>query len=478
MNSNNQFSSTLCIICNQESDEPLTNVTRGIKTLLESALARKDMRLQEYLQSNPFEISVHNSCRKRFTDLRGKRTNNNGGGDLECGKKLRSSVEATFSWKTMCFLCDKKIESKEQSRQVSTIEIKETLISHCKARCGDEWSMNVEARLCVCNDLVAEEAVYHVYCYNRFSRHKTLNADSAAGRPKNAVLSELFESLCEWLESGSDDELHTLEELRMWMVREYMAVVGSDNKLTESVADDAVYSVKHLKRKLLMRYGDHVFFSFLAGKRNILCFRDMCSYIINEHHERLLHGDNDSERIVKLAGKLIAAQLHELSTNLNSYPTKQDMASDDMKCIPSLLQLLLGILVPNKLKQVGIGQAIVQAAKPRSYISPLLLGLALKFDAQHGSEDLLISLARVGFGVSYDEVVRYKQSVVMSEEPGKSRVTGYPPVFTQWVADNVDHNIRTLDGLNTFHGAGVISVSASPQANVIIPDHVIPRLTR
>jgi hypothetical protein len=136
------------------------------------------------------------------------------------------------------------------------------------------------------------------------------------------------------------------------------------------------------------------------------------------------------------------------------------------------------MLVPNKLKQVGLGQSIVQAVRPHSFIAPLLLGLALKLDAHHGSEDLLMALARVGFSVSYDEVTRYKQSLVMSQVPGESRVRGYPPVFTQWVADNVDHNSRTLDGLNTFHGMGVISVSTSPQVDVIVADRVIPRLKR
>ena len=29
--------------------------------------------------------------------------------------------------------------------------------------------------------------------------------------------------------------------------------------------------------------------------------------------------------------------------------------------------------------------------------------------------------------------------------------------FVQYVADNVDHNIRTLDGHNTFHGMGMIA---------------------
>ena len=29
--------------------------------------------------------------------------------------------------------------------------------------------------------------------------------------------------------------------------------------------------------------------------------------------------------------------------------------------------------------------------------------------------------------------------------------------LVQYVADNVDHNIRTIDGKNTFHGMGIIA---------------------
>ncbi len=32
-----------------------------------------------------------------------------------------------------------------------------------------------------------------------------------------------------------------------------------------------------------------------------------------------------------------------------------------------------------------------------------------------------------------------------------------PGHFVQYVADNVDHNVRTLDGFNTFHGMGIIA---------------------
>ena len=33
--------------------------------------------------------------------------------------------------------------------------------------------------------------------------------------------------------------------------------------------------------------------------------------------------------------------------------------------------------------------------------------------------------------------------------------------FTQWVADNVDHNLRTLDGIGTFYGMNIVVISSS-----------------
>ena len=40
-------------------------------------------------------------------------------------------------------------------------------------------------------------------------------------------------------------------------------------------------------------------------------------------------------------------------------------------------------------------------------------------------------------------------------------IPGFPPgKFVQYVADNVDHDIRTTDGCDTFHGMGSMDVSA------------------
>ena len=47
----------------------------------------------------------------------------------------------------------------------------------------------------------------------------------------------------------------------------------------------------------------------------------------------------------------------------------------------------------------------------------------------------------MGFSVVYDEVNRYKQSVILNECPDNEYLPG---TFTQWVADSVDYNIATL----------------------------------
>ena len=64
----------------------------------------------------------------------------------------------------------------------------------------------------------------------------------------------------------------------------------------------------------------------------------------------------------------------------------------------------------------------------------------------------------LGYSTSYNEVTRFKQnSIVLSNF--EDVLPKYPGSVTRWVADNVDHNICTLNSKNTFHGMGVITVS-------------------
>ena len=111
----------------------------------------------------------------------------------------------------------------------------------------------------------------------------------------------------------------------------------------------------------------------------------------------------------------------------------------------------------DEVKQISLGHSIVQASRPRSVLSPLLFGVGVSLDHVLSSKWLLTMLSKLGYSISPDEVNRYKQSVVQTTETELPQK--HPLCFTQWSADNVDHNVMTLNGLGVFHGMGIISMS-------------------
>jgi len=228
-----------------------------------------------------------------------------------------------------------------------------------------------------------------------------------------------------------------------------------------------VYSSKHLKLKLQERYGEHIYFAEIRGRKNVVCFRDLCSFIISNEwlSQQTKNDDSDKVHFVKSAAKIILAEVREMQCDMDSYPNIECEDSYQSSFLPPLLQTFLSYVTSNPLKRSALGQCLIQAARPRTMLAPLLLGLAVQLDHVYGSSSLITELSRFGFCLSYDEVTRYKQCVVMSQVPGCPGTSPYPAAMTQWVGDNIDHNLQTLDGKGTFHGMGLISVSVPLKGN-------------
>ena len=69
---------------------------------------------------------------------------------------------------------------------------------------------------------------------------------------------------------------------------------------------------------------------------------------------------------------------------------------------------------------------------------------------------------KFGFSVPYCEVTRFKQASLTSQSINdKIKQISTENSFTQFIADNVDHNIDNLDGRGTFHGMGIIASAVS-----------------
>ena len=141
----------------------------------------------------------------------------------------------------------------------------------------------------------------------------------------NAVEVRSFDELRIWLE-GCANEMFTLEELH-----DIMSANSDGGEL---------YLAKHLKRKLLERYGSLIYFAEICGRRNVLCFRDMCSFLVNGFWYKQKASGNaaeESPHLVSAAAQLIAAEIRELPNNCDSYPTADYIQNNVTRMLPPLL---------------------------------------------------------------------------------------------------------------------------------------------
>ena len=196
------------------------------------------------------------------------------------------------------------------------------------------------------------------------------------------------------------------------------------SKMIELVGENNdVYPKRWLKTKLQIKYGEHIMLAEASGKPNIVCFKNMTESIVNDKwfSERKKDSDDEAERIIVTAAKLILNNIRSAKFNCEFYPTKEDIEScgKGKEWLPDYLKLFLEKSLKHPLKQASIGQAIIYATRPRSCIPPILFGLGVEADHIVGSKWLVNELSRLGFRVSADEVTRCKQSVMENEDVGE-----------------------------------------------------------
>ena len=101
----------------------------------------------------------------------------------------------------------------------------------------------------------------------------------------------------------------------------------------------------------------------------------------------------------------------------------------------------------------------MQNTRPQTILAPLQLGLGVQMHRQFGSKFLIDSF----YGI-YGSAALSGVGI-----PGSTNNDH----FMRAIADNVDHNARTIDGKNTFHGMGII-FSVTPKVKT---SNIIPRIT-
>ena len=161
----------------------------------------------------------------------------------------------------------------------------------------------------------------------------------------------------------------------------------------------------------------------------------MASCVISDkwYSDRQASIEDESLRIVIAASKLIKAQIREMREDMDRYPSTD--VFDDVESagawVPPLLTAFMENVVCDSRKQVSLSHCIVQASRPCTVISPLPIALGVSLDHVFGSQWLLSTLSRLGLCISYDEVYRFKQSVMQSDVVDFP--SSFPEAFTQFL---------------------------------------------
>ena len=332
-------------------------------------------------------------------------------------------------------------------------------------------------------DLHAADCLYHHSCsvnfrygfnvplqYGRVPEAKRRKS----GRPKDEEQDQAFLKMCSHLEQNDEEQL-TISDLR--------------SKMKEFLANDDClpYGSQYLKTQLQKRYGESIYIAEGQGLHGIVTMREKTSEILRSHYLKTRHGDDEESQkreIIKTAARLIKSDIKNDVPSVNDHYPSTDALNlgPALMYLPETLRTLLSSLFvgkDTKRKVASIGQAVVQAVRPRAVIAPLQIGLAVQGHHLYRSRFLVDTLHNMGYCSSYAEVQRFEKNAadcVASESIVPENIDLLESTLL-FAADNVDHNIITLDGKGTFHGMGMIAtLTPGQKANRMIPRHNISQL--
>ena len=143
---------------------------------------------------------------------------------------------------------------------------------------------------------------------------------------------------------------------------------------------------------------DSILITTINGKSNVVTFRYTADSIINEFYSQPHSDDSYVEKlkIVQTAVKLLQSDTKRVEQQRDIYPDACQMSSLDecLGYLPETLHILLQYLFVGKntdKERASIGQAMMQATRPRVLVAPLQLGLAVQMRHHFASRFLVDS---------------------------------------------------------------------------------------
>jgi hypothetical protein len=182
---------------------------------------------------------------------------------------------------------------------------------------------------------------------------------------------------------------------------------GSKSKTSFDVQTDSNTSTLEslLKKKKEKKKG--VIITSIRGKQNVVHLGTTADKILRHFSQGSKEKDNEREklRIVTTAAHLSLSDVKLMDTNMEEYPSSSNIADLEANLqqlshyLPSFLATIFCCKRGRKLKSASICQAIMQATRPNTIVTPLLLELEVKL--HHLLRYSVDHLYKFGFSYSY-----------------------------------------------------------------------------
>ncbi|CAH2989439.1 unnamed protein product [Chilo suppressalis] len=260
--------------------------------------------------------------------------------------------------------------------------------------------------------------------------------ENKKGRPTGDKVDEAMEGIYSFLKENSEECQFSISELM------------------NQINGDFVPHIRTVKNFILI---------IEKQKRDcVVCFRNTGFKILSDkwYEEKKKDYHEERLRVIREAAAIIREDIRGVVYDKNNYPLSDEFVKDVEAAVPESLQVFLttmitkdkrGALEQWKKKCTAIAHSIITAVRPRSFFSPLQLGVGTFLYKKFGSKSLINILSAMGFCAPYREITIFENSCIHRAE---SEILENS--FSQFVFDNADFNINTLDGHGTFHAMGGI----------------------
>ncbi|KAF0749504.1 Uncharacterized protein FWK35_00020019 [Aphis craccivora] len=347
------------------------NCDPWIKDTIDSSKRRKDGK-HIFLEGRWF-VTVHCNCRKSYVK------ENNIATSLSTTKNTRRSDILVFDFKHKCLLCEGDA-SDEFLKKVIKKPVQKRDRVHCVETLVFKDSLLETAKNR--NDKWGSDVILRV--------GNVSDLVAAEGRYYGACGKQFFKRI-----STQQSSKGRPENVEVTAAFDFVCNYIENNEdrcqfsLREILNEYKGYipTEKILKKRLIDKYGQDIVIATGINRQPVICFQE----------ERL--------RVVKAAADIIREDIKSMVYDLQKFKTT------------TLL----------------IAHSIITATRPRSFLSPIQIGLGTLMYKKYGSKELLDVIFTLGFCSSYNSIRLFEMSCLKNPPRVVMRNS-----FCQFVFDNAD----------------------------------------